>query len=384
MKKISVFLCFLLFLLVNKIHAAEESTPNLRLQISILTCAPGEDMYTVWGHTAIRVVDSSFQTDLIYNYGSFDFNEPNFLLKFIKGNLRYFLSVENFQDFLIAYQSEGRSIKEQVLALSPSEKLKWFQALQLNNTRENRFYLYNFITDNCTTRIKDGLFKYTLQHRNSIKVNSYRSYIVTAPYQQGIPWIGLGIDLLLGGISDEMPSPFQAAFLPELLYEQINLNSHQIKSTEKYTFTTKEFTPSIDPMVYLLVILLVYALSHFGGKKNIMINVSKILDMLLLVIFGLAGTLLVYMSLYSNHTACHNNYNVFWLHPIYLIALIVYFKAPLWAGYFGRVLFSLNLGVLLFSYWIPQYFSLPVYTLMLIALLLNYRLIIKGLNAKKI
>jgi hypothetical protein len=374
-------LCLFLLGLFNSSKLTAQDSTKAALQISILTCAPGEDVYTAWGHTAIRIVDSVKQTDVVYNFGTFDFNTPNFLAKFVKGDLQYFLSTAYFQDFMLEYQYEGRSIKEQVLVLTDAEKLKWQNALQKNLEGNNRYYLYNFITDNCTTRVKDGLYQFTNKQVPVTNIKSFRTHVVEAPYQQGIPWIGLGIDLLLGAVSDEAPSPFQAGFLPDLLFDQIASQPKSIVSVQEYPFVSGPSPKHTPPINYIIGLTLVYL---FVAKWNARwsVNTAKILDILLLFIFALGGSLLVYMSLFSLHTACHENFNIFWLHPFYWLALICYFVRPIWAGYLGRIFFALTIGLLLSSYWLPQNFSSSVYVLMLLALVLNYRLIKKGTDAK--
>ncbi len=127
---------------------------SCRLHISLLTCSPGEELYSTFGHTALRVKDNTTGSDIVFNYGTFEFG-PDFYTKFIKGQLRYFLSIENFADFAYSYQYESRSIQEQVLQLSCVEKEKLFTALQINAQEENKYYQYDFLFDNCTTRAKD-------------------------------------------------------------------------------------------------------------------------------------------------------------------------------------------------------------------------------------
>ena len=374
---------FALFLLTwfspNKLKAQDSS--KAALQISILTCAPGEDVYTAWGHTAIRIVDSVNQTDVVYNFGTFDFNTPNFLAEFVKGNLQYFLSPEYFQNFLLQYQYEGRSIKEQVLSLTNAEKIKWQNALQKNLEGSNRYYLYNFITDNCTTRVKDGLYHFTSNQVPASSIKSFRTHVVEAPYQQGIPWIGLGIDILLGAVSDKAPSAMQAGFLPDLLYAQIAAQPNSIIREAAYDFSRPLTRKPSDPIYFILGFFVLYLfLAKWNARWSVL--TAKFLDVFLLFSFGLGGLLLVYMSLFSLHTACHENWNILWLHPFYWIALIFYFIRPIWAGYLGRVFLFVAILILFTSNWLPQNFSISVYLLMLISLLLNYRLIKRGTDAK--
>ena len=374
MRKLCLLPLLLLFGLFTSSQLIAQDSTKGALQISILTCAPGEDVYTAWGHTAIRIIDSAKQTDIVFNFGTFDFDTPNFLVEFVKGNLNYFLSADNFQNFILEYQYYGRSIKEQVLILTDAEKINWQNALLKNLEGNNRYYLYNFITDNCTTRVKDGFYQFASTQVPPSTIKSYRTHVVEAPYQQGIPWIGLGIDVLLGAVSDKAPSAIQAGFLPDLLFDQLAAQPGYIESTQNYEFTKTVPVKPTDPVYYIVGLIFLYL---FVGRWNARwaVMAAKSIDLILLFIFGLGGLLLAYMSLFSKHTACHNNFNIAWIHPFYFIALILYFIKPIWAGYLGRIFFIATIGLIVVSYWLPQSFSSSVYLLMIVSLLLNYRLI---------
>ena len=373
MRKLCLLPLLLLFGLFTSSQLIAQDSTKGALQVSILTCAPGEDVYTAWGHTAIRIIDSAKQTDIVFNFGTFDFNTPNFLAEFVKGNLNYFLSADNFQNFILEYQYYGRSIKEQVLILTDAEKINWQNALLKNLEGNNRYYLYNFITDNCTTRVKDGFYQFASTQVPPSTIKSYRTHVVEAPYQQGIPWIGLGIDVLLGAVSDKAPSAIQAGFLPDLLFDQLAAQPGYIESTQNYEFTKTVPVKPTDPVYYIVGLIFLYL---FVGRWNARwaVMAAKSIDLILLFIFGLGGLLLAYMSLFSKHTACHNNFNIAWIHPFYFIALILYFIKPIWAGYLGRIFFIATIGLIVVSYWLPQSFSSSVYLLMIVSLLLNYRL----------
>ncbi|MFM7720616.1 MAG: DUF4105 domain-containing protein [Sediminibacterium sp.] len=381
MRKLCLLPLLLLFGFFTSSQSIAQDSSKAELQISILTCAPGEDVYTAWGHTAIRIIDSAKQTDIVYNFGTFDFNTPNFLAEFVKGNLNYFLSADYFQNFIAEYQYYGRSIKEQVLILSDAEKNKWQNALQNNLEGNNRYYLYNFITDNCTTRVKDGYYQFATTQVPTSNIKSFRTHVVEAPYQQGIPWIGLGIDVLLGAVSDQTPTALQAGFLPDLLFDQLAVQPSHIATTQNYDFTKTTASKPSDPIFYIVGLTFVYL---FVGKWNARwaVIAAKFFDIILLFIFGLGGLLLVYMTLFSLHTACHNNFNIAWIHPMYWIALVCYFIKPIWAGYLGRIFFIASIGLIVVSYWLPQSFSVSVYLLMGLSLVLNYRLIKRGIDAK--
>jgi signal-transduction protein with cAMP-binding, CBS, and nucleotidyltransferase domain len=126
------------------------------LDISILTCGRGTaEVYQAYGHTGIRVKDHSANTDIVYNYGMFNFNEDNFLMKFIQGKLLYFVATEDFDSFMYDYQYFGRSVREQMLNLTPAQKNQLVAALENNALEENRYYLYDFIYNNCSTQPRE-------------------------------------------------------------------------------------------------------------------------------------------------------------------------------------------------------------------------------------
>jgi hypothetical protein len=375
-KMLLILLCSLSFSLSNHIKA-QDSTQNTKLRFSLITCDAGDDLYTIWGHTAIRVIDSVNHTDFVFNYGSFDFNTPNFIAKFMRGDLMYFISADTYTNFLYEYQYYGRDVHEQVLKLTPTEKYKWYQALQVNMIGSNRFYLYNFITDNCTTRIKDGIFKHAPINNYSIGINSYREEVVSAPYKNGLGWVGLGIDLLLGAVSDKTPSLNQEAFLPSLLYKKMALNAHLVTATSHIKYNSKPIEKGISPINIMIFFLLIYI---FVASWNTLTTqrIARILDISLLFILGIGGALVFYMSQFSLHTACHENYNLIWLHPLYLLAIPVYFISKKWTGYLGWLFFTATTLFMFASHWIPQHSSKSVIAVMVITLFLQTRLIKRG------
>ena len=382
MKKIFFFILVLAFHLLNSpTIQAQDSIQNTNLRFSLITCDAGEDIYTIWGHTAIRVIDSVNHTDIVYNYGSFDFNTPNFIAKFVKGNLLYFISADTYQNFLYEYQYFERDVHEQVLNISTAEKIKWYQSLQTNMIGDNRFYLYNFISDNCTTRIKDGIFKHASLNDSLIDVPNYREQIVSPTYKGGQPWIGLGIDLLLGAVSDKKPTAFEQAFLPKLLYNRVANNPSLVVKTNHIKYQIKPIEKGLMPINVLILVLIVYLLaSNWNARPAVLL--AKTIDISLLFIFGMGGLLLLYMSQFSMHTACHENYNIIWLHPLYLITLATYFTSRKWTAYLGWIFFTAMILFMVSNYWIPQHFSKSVIALISIALLVNIRLIKRGRDAK--
>lgn len=380
-KAMLLILLFQFCMALSNVLKAQDTLQNPKLRISLITCDAGADIYTIWGHTAIRVTDSIHQTDVVYNFGSFDFSTPNFVAKFMRGDLNYFISSDSYSNFLYEYQYFGRDVHEQVLKLTPAEKINWQHELQTNMLPANRFYLYNFIGDNCTTRIKDGLFKHAPINNYSIGINSYRAEVVAAPYQNGLGWVGLGIDLLLGAVADQRPNLTQEAFLPALLYKKMTLNPKLILASNDIQYNTKTTEKGWAPIYILIVLLLLYV---FVANWNTLLTqrIATIMDVILLFLIGIGGALVLYMSQFSLHNACHENYNLIWLHPLYLVVLPVYFISKKWTGYLGYLFFTLTALFMMISHWIPQHFSNSVITVMVITLFLQIRLIKRGKLAK--
>ena len=150
MKK-NIFLLFLLFTSVSL--QAQYPLLSKDAEISLLTVSPSEDeVYTVYGHTALRVRDASKKLDTVFNYGIFDFSKPNFIYRFAKGETDYRLAAQYTRDFLIEYEMRGSEVTEQILDIDSAGKARIWEALMINNRPENRVYRYNFFFDNCATR----------------------------------------------------------------------------------------------------------------------------------------------------------------------------------------------------------------------------------------
>ncbi len=163
MVRLLLALSLLIVLLrVNPVFpATHQAVPHPPLsdqaRVSVITCGPGDQIYSVFGHTALRIVDPMHRIDRVYNYGTFDFNTPNFYLKFARGDLAYFLSVTSFDQFVYAYQLENRSLSEQVLRLNGAQVQALYNRVEANLRPDQMYYRYQFFADNCTTRIYDLL-----------------------------------------------------------------------------------------------------------------------------------------------------------------------------------------------------------------------------------
>ncbi len=351
-------------------------------KISVLTCAQGDELYSAFGHSALRVYDAENNMDLVFNYGTFDFNTPNFYLKFANGKLDYILSVSQFKRFLAAYFKENRSVKEQVLNLSLEDKQSVFDALMENYRPENRYYKYDFFFDNCATRIVDIIGDHIdgeiVFENNSAQEVSFRTYL--HHYLSYSPWIETGLNLLLGLPADKIATRKESTFLPDFLLQAFD---HAViksdSATSALVIEKRELlslnTPSslhktfYTPMFICSVILLVVLVLSFVLNSNILVY----LDRFLFFITGLVGILVAYLWFVTDHSVPANNLNILWALPTFVYLAFSKFNSK-----FSKILIYIHLVclcVFLLGWkFIPQAF--PMATIPM-ALLLVFRLYLK-------
>ena len=204
------------FVLINPVLGFELTEQS---RISILTVDPGQELYTIFGHTAIRVTDDELKIDRIYNFGTFDSSAPFFYIEFLRGDLDYFLSMTDYNTFLRNTVDEKRRIVEQVLDLTYPERMKLYNDLENQYQSSARFYRYDFFYDNCATRVRDVIFNTS---PSKIKYDttqfcckSFRELL--KPYISRNYWIDLGINLTLGMGADKMARSKDFMFLPDYI-----------------------------------------------------------------------------------------------------------------------------------------------------------------------
>lgn len=363
-----------LFLCPRIIHAQADSCP---LRVSLLTCAPGEELYATFGHTALRVQDATSGTDEVYNYGTFEFS-PDFDIQFIRGKLLYSLSVEDFKDFLYTYQFESRSVQEQVLQLSCSEKAALQQSLQRNALPQNRSYRYDFLFDNCTTRAGDMVARNTgspVHFENILPAHppSFRDLIheyLDAGHEH---WSKLGIDILLGAPLDRKVSNREAMFLPDYLlkgFDHASVNGHRLASAPQTILQLPSplagdsiITPAL---VFSLVLVIIIALSLVRNK--VARTAVMVFDFLFFFILGLAGLLLLFMWLGTDHQVCRNNYNLLWAFPLNVVMAFFVHGKKAWATRYFRLIFWLSAALLVSWAFLPQRLNPALLPLVLLIL----------------
>jgi len=376
---------FVLSWFFQSLQAQQDSLCNIR--ISLLTCSPGEDLYSIWGHSALRVVDRSANKDIIYNYGTFDFDDPAFYSKFTRGKLLYFVSVQKFENFLEEYQYYQRGITEQVLDLSCSEKVKLVSALQENAKEENKYYTYDFIVDNCTTRLRDIVFKnantVTTRDIRSDEKITFRNLIhkyLDSSYQY---WSKLGIDILLGTPLDKKLTNNEAMFLPDYLLKGFdstsisNVNYSRPLVSEKREILKPAlskpkstiFTPLV---VFAIILVLILALSFASNAGKFL----SVFDFMLFFLTGALGIFLMFMWFGTDHPECKNNFNIAWALPSHFVVIFFMFRRSRWLKYYFFINSMILVLLLVLWQWLPQEMNgalIPIVCLLLVRSYTQYK-----------
>jgi hypothetical protein len=321
------FFIALLFLLPLKIFAQYDSC---HLRISLLTCTPGEELYSTFGHSALRITDSVSNSDIVYNYGTFNFDEPGFYTKFIRGKLSFYLSTDDFDSFKYSYQQENRGITEQVLNLTCMEKYNMLLLLQTNLMGKNRFYKYDFTFDNCTTRLRDLLEKtadFPVRFGEVLrKKSTFRDLIYEYLDYNDKQWSKLGIDILLGSRLDVKAKPREVMFLPDYLmrsFDSTTIGSRQLVYEKHPLFDSflppKKINIAAHPLFIFTGILLLIVLLSFS-KNTFIKRLLIAFDGFMFFITGLLGLLILFMWFGTDHLMCKDNFSLLWAWPTNIVA----------------------------------------------------------------
>ena len=295
-----LFFCLVLSL------GIQAQTLSPEAQISLLTCAPGKELYARYGHTAIRVLDEPNEIDIVFNYGIFDFNTDHFYWKFVRGETWYELGATPYYWFMREYKREKRPVYEQVLNLTPEQQNLLWDKLVENYEPENRKYLYNFVFDNCATRpyrlIKSVMGDSVISDYKGYTGDSYRRFIrhYTGPHS----WANAGINLLFGPKADLPMSDEQRLFLPEelMLYmasAHRNNGAPLVQNHHTGTFRIAK-TPwyASWELGLILYFLLVAGISYRDRKRH---KRSRWLDITMACLYGLLLLLVAFLTFFSCH-----------------------------------------------------------------------------------
>ena len=352
-------------------------------QISLLTCDPGEEIYSSFGHSGIRVLELTTGRDVVYNYGTFDFDAPNFVLNFAGGRLDYYLSVSTFDRFIAEYDYFHRSVREQILSLNEQQKLDLIRFLETNYLPENRAYRYDFFFDNCATRIRDAistvLGDQLIWHdevREPVE-STFRELIDQMVYYMS--WSDLGIDLALGSRLDRDATPLEEQFLPKYMEDAFSRAEIQgdgptrplvEKSRTILNFEKPEGSfGAINPYWIFWVVAIIFTGITFIGfkKKKLFIGFD-------IVLFGILGIIGIVMSLLwigSEIPSTKYNWNILWAFPGHLVLAFAFFKKTIKPWVLKYLLFALIMADAAVVFWILgwQSFHPSIIPLLLVLIL---------------
>lgn len=335
MKKNCIFI--LLFFVV--FHAKAQEPSYNHLQVSILTVKPRpNEVYTIFGHTALHLYDPDQNIDNVLNWGTFNFEAPNFLYRFVKGETDYFLSETTYDQFYAYYSQDNSTVIEQVLNIPDENKKELIEKLSFELLPENCEYRYNFLFDNCTTRPRDIIEKFCgwklLYPPSKTGPTTFRQLIHS--YTASYPWLAFGIDLVIGGGADSLLTDRQELFLPEKLMTALEYSRVTpligdelplvvsteiiIQSPMQETLHPKRWNSPLITGIVLLFIYLTLIIVGYRKKKKFRIPFA-----LLFLTAGLAGCIVTFISLFSVHPCTQYNWNLLWLHPIHFVGVIGFF-----------------------------------------------------------
>ena len=365
----------LFFILFTTTCFSQQIKLSPKAEVSVITCGPGTDeLYASFGHSAYRVLDLENKIDRVYNYGTFNFNTPNFYSKFAQGKLLYQLSAYNFGNFLRGYHRENRWVNGQVLDLDPIQVQKVYNYLEENAKPENRSYKYDFFYDNCSTKLYDVLedvigedlvFKSDFDKADY----SHRDLIELCMGHQ--PWADFGIDLALGTDIDRRASSKEYMFLPDYVMEafttiEIKKNgklSPVVKRTEEIllSYPKESNQRGLTPLVLFSIMALLILWFTYKDYKNKSRN--KIVDALLFSITGLLGIVLLLLWFATDHSATANNFNILWAFaPNIVFAFLLNKNSKMSSAYLFTLLILLDIMVLmwLFKVQVFHYSLIPL------------------------
>jgi hypothetical protein len=375
MKRIFYTSQFILLISLNSLIAQTSNDTVAYL----ITCGPGTETYSIYGHSALRIIIPEKKADTIYNWGVFDFDTPNFVWKFAKGRLDYMISAESARSFLSVYVYEQRYVYSQRINIDSKETRKLLELINENIKPENRKYRYDFFYDDCSTRIRDLLEKsigdllvYPPPERNNIP--TFRDMV--AKYQNPYPWLRFGVDLIMGSTSDKKAGFRERMFLPiemkdglsQTLIQRSGKRIPLLQNPEVLvdfgTPVVKQNLLSSPPFIFTLVIIIILIIAALTKSRKII----RIIDIIIYSVFSVLSVLMIFFNFFTDHVQMRWNLNIIWLNPFILICLtmlILNKTATIWF----RIVFLFSAGFLILQFILPQDFNFSFSLLTIILLI---------------
>ncbi|HOO99231.1 MAG TPA: DUF4105 domain-containing protein [Bacteroidales bacterium] len=350
MKRIILLICVIL----GSSSAGLLSQGVQDTSVYLITCGPGTETYSIYGHSALRVEMPHRNIDMVYNWGVFDFSTPNFAYKFARGKLQYMLDSDDFTRFLQIYMFEKRWVQAQKINLTSAEKKYLMELVTENLKPENKKYLYDFFYDDCSTRIRDLLEKVigtNLRYQPSPDTRREASFrFLTGSYQRPYPWLDLGIDMLMGTPSDKKASDRDRMFLPIEMQKELSravvMREGKMVPLLQNPVTVIDFP---DPVVKsslithpLLVtsLLFIALIILFALVRNR--NVIKTADIIIFSVYSILALLMVFTNFITDHQQMKYNLTMLWISPFIPVCLLALILNRDWVIVF-RLVFILSL-----------------------------------------
>ena len=370
LQKIILFLC-----IVATVHFSFGQNIQLskNTQVSVITCGTGNESYSLFGHTAIRVLDTDNGIDMVYNYGAFDFDTPNFVMKFIKGDLQYFAVAHSYTDFLEQYRYEKRSVYQQELRIPSPLKQQLYDNLTTSLASGESHYTYKFIDKNCTSMVVD-ILNSTLDTAAIVKKTdtdiSYRTILY--PYFDGHFYEKLGTSVIFGTKVDRLGTQIFLPFELQKSLAKVSFQNQPLAPENKTLLEYKKETPrSWWNNAYTYVLFLGFIVL-INNKKS---------DLFYLSIMGVLGLFFVFVGFYSLHLELSNNYNALLFNPT-LLGLLYFYGTKNKKGIYNLALFNLAALAVYFFLIINKAHLLVVLPLIITSGIILVRLAIQ--NKKRI
>ena len=355
-------------------------------EVSLLTADPGTELYSSFGHSAIRMREIGPDgRDLVFNFGTFDFDTPNFYGKFATGKLNYMLSVVPYDRFIVEYDYYKRGLREQVLDLNQEQKDFLLQHLDAQYDPARRFYKYDFFYNNCATKIRDA-FEIAMGEQlvwsDSIaEEKTFRNLI--DEFVLPLPWADFGIDLALGAVIDRPATELEKQFLPTYMEQAFanatifenGVSRPLVKQSRVLLEYPKEVAQQsiLNPTVVFWLLAIVFAaLTLYGFKKG---KLMKGLDIAFFGVLGILGIVVTFLWFFTDHSATLWNWNILWAFPGHLVLVWGLVARPNAAWISSYLLFVLGATVVVLLLWmfgVQSFYPALVPILLLLLLRANF------------
>lgn len=341
--------------------------------ISLITVAPGPFLYSTFGHSALRVRDPQNRLDRVYNYGTFNFDQPNFLLKFCQGRLLYFLDIESYRNFEYGNLYDNRPMREQLLRLTTDQRQRLSDLLEENAQEENRYYKYEFFYDNCATRIRD-IVKETFFHQitfdsTGLPMGTTMRQLLHQ-YLTDKPWTQFGIDLLIGLPADRVARTEDYMFLPDYMHDlfaaaRINDTTLLVQSERSVPNRPLPPQPAFRPGFFDSPLMVMCLVALLGLLSMANPRTEHIFDTIFWFILGVAGLIMVLFWVATDHGATKSNFNLLWALPTHLLFFWRRTRSE-WVENYYMGVGSIAALTMIFWFFLPQ--ELPLAALPLAGL----------------